>query len=105
MFVPLRYNTFYRFTTGVWQKNIEKELIRKRTSIFDICFMAAFHPLAPLYLSPNKKTLICIPEGKTNKRLTACTFCSVVFNAYSFIRISRISPLMQMDLSMISSGA
>ena len=28
-----------------------------------------------------------------------------IFNAYSFIRISRISPLMQMDLSMISSGA
>ena len=46
MFVPLRYNKFYRFTTGVWQKNIEKEYIRKkRPSIFNICFMAAIHPL------------------------------------------------------------
>lgn len=67
--------------------------------------MPPLTPLASPYVSVIKKTLTCIPGGKTNKRLTACTCYSVVFNAYSFIRISRISPLMQMDLSMISSGA
>jgi len=36
MFVPLRYNKFYRFTTGVWQKNIEKEYIRKKGRQYSI---------------------------------------------------------------------